>query len=486
MSPRIFRNPNSLRRSSLSLLAVAAAFFGGASASAQVADPLIDVLVRKGVLTDKEADEVRAELEKEYKNTSAAKVKLSDSVQELRLYGDLRLRYQYDNKDFQEDPPEVGARGPFDDEDRSPSGTQRSRWRFRLRLNADFKLAENFFGGVELQTAIASDSANETFQDGFRDYPIFISRAYVGWSPNEWLTFTGGKIPNPFFSTELTWDPDINPTGISETVAFHKLWAREPVVVDGKTVVQAESPWEFTLIAGQFIFDDNLEGGGRDPGFTDNDETTDAYLFETQLVVAYKFSKDVKLTIAPAWFVYNAASADGLENTNPFQDSALVSGATRNLNMLLVPGELAFKLAGQKSKLIWDFAYNFDGRKRVEDTYRLPGQYEEKDNFAFLVGLQFRETKKKGDWAVFANYRRNPLGAIDPNLNDSDFGDSELNTHGFKVGFVYGLTDFATFALTYQQAWQIRDIRGGEATRDEAIADANAVQTFQADLNVKF
>ncbi|HEY2123489.1 MAG TPA: hypothetical protein VGH07_07830 [Chthoniobacterales bacterium] len=34
---------------------------------------------------------------------------------------------------------------------------QRDRWRFRLRLNADFKLAGNFFGGVQLST---SDNRN--------------------------------------------------------------------------------------------------------------------------------------------------------------------------------------------------------------------------------------------------------------------------------------------------------------------------------------
>ena len=155
--------------------------------------------------------------------SSANKVKLSNAVTELRLYGDLRLRYQYDDRDFQANPPGVGVND--DQERRSPSGTQRSRWRFRLRLNADFKLNENFFGGVELQTAIASDSANQTFENGFSDYPIFISKAYLGWSPNEWLTVTAGKVPNPFYTTDLVWDPDINPTGVTELVAFHRLFA---------------------------------------------------------------------------------------------------------------------------------------------------------------------------------------------------------------------------------------------------------------------
>ncbi|MHA3772813.1 putative porin [Verrucomicrobiota bacterium sgz303538] len=503
------RNKPRLKKPIATLLAaITAGGLNWSDAQAQDAGPLVDALVRKGVLTDKEAEEVRAELKKDFATqTSAGKLKLTDSVKELRLYGDIRLRYQYDNKDPQEDP----ARPPgFNDVDGggNPSGSQRSRWRFRLRLNADFKLADNIFGGVELQTGAASDSANQTFENGFSDYPIFISKAYLGWSPTEWLTLTAGKVPNPLYTTELVWDPDINPTGITEQIAFHKLFAGHEVVgysKDGKSTVSrsvnsVESPWELTLIAGQFIFDDNLEGGGLDPGIRDNDQTTDAYVFHTQLVGSYKFTKDVKLTIAPGWLIYNAASATNLDNNNKFEDSPFVSGATRDINLLLLPGDLSFKIAGIKTKLFWDFSYNIEGRKRVENIYRLMHEadidgdfdfeqiknHSSRDDFAFLIGLQLGENKKKGDWSALVSYRRTGLGAVDPNLNDSDFAEGELNMQGFKFGLAYNLTDFAVFGVTYMTAWQIRDIQGGEATQDNAIADSNAVQTLQVDLSVKF
>ncbi|RYD84531.1 MAG: hypothetical protein EOP84_05265 [Verrucomicrobiaceae bacterium] len=473
-------------------------------AGAQDAGALVDALVRKGILTDDEAKEIRTEMKKDFAETSAGKIKLSDSLTELKLYGDLRLRYQYDNKDVQEDPPGTG----FDD-DRSPSGAQRSRWRFRLRLNADFKLGKTVFGGVELQTAIASDSANQTFENGFSDYPIFISKAYLGWKPTDWLTVTGGKVPNPFYTTDLVWDPDINPTGLTEHIAFHKLFSTDEkegdskggYSKDGKTVAPApyERPWELTLIAGQFIFDDNLEGGGRDPGETDNDRTTDSYLFQTQLVGSYKFSKDVKLTVAPGWMVYNAASAIDLENENRFEDIDGVSGAQRNLNILLLPGDLTFKIAGVKTKFFWDVAYNLEGRKRVEDIYDVlernnvrddPDDLQEssfRDRIAWLAGVQFGENKKAGDWSLMANYRETGLGSVDPNLNDSDFAQGELNTRGFKLGLAYNLTDFAVLGVTYFQAFDLRDdLIGGQATRGNAIADSNEVQVFQVDLNVKF
>src|SRR5438067_990777 len=88
-------------------------------------------------------------------NSAAAKIKLTDSITELKLYGDLRFRYQYDQADQQLYAPApggttpeglAGSPGPFRNVD------QRSRWRFRLRLSADFKLGEKIFGGVQLTT----------------------------------------------------------------------------------------------------------------------------------------------------------------------------------------------------------------------------------------------------------------------------------------------------------------------------------------------
>lgn len=476
---------------------------------------MVDALVRKGVLSTQEAEEVRQEMTRESGATPAGKLRLNDSLSELKLYGDTRLRYQFDNKDFQVDNGRAGG-----DDDRSPSGSQRSRWRFRLRLNADFKLGASVFGGVELQTGLASDSANQTFENAYNDYPIFISKAYLGWSPTDWLTVVGGKVPNPFYTTDLVWDPDVNPTGAVETLAFHKLYfgglgsgaaaaaAAAGYSKDGKSVAAAapsireERPWELTLVAGQFIYDDNLEGGGRDPGARDNDETNDTYAFQTQLIGAYKFSKDVKLTVAPGWLIYTSGSVTGAENENAFNDDEFVSGAARNLNLLLLPGDLSFKVGSLKAKLYWDLAYNLEGRKRVENLYSFEEadvdddvrgatkeriRHETRDNLAWLAGVQVGENKKKGDWSLLANYRETGIGSVDPNINENDFAAGELNMRGFKLGMAYNLSDFAVFGVTYFHAWNLRsDLRGGEATRNNAIADSNAAQTLQVDLNVKF
>ena len=457
------------------------------NARAEDNSALLEILQRKGVLSESEVATVQRELAAD-NNDSASKIKISPSVTELKLYGDLRLRYQHDNRDSQLDPFPVGAHQDRNEKDRSPSGSQQSRWRFRLRLAADFKFGEQWFGGVELSTAQASDTGNQTFENGFDDYNIYISKAFLGWKPSEAFTLTAGKFTNPFYTTELVWDSDITPNGLAEVIKFDKLFAGEGESVfdkDGKAVAKkAESPWELSLVAGQFIFDDNLENN------FDNDESTDAYLFQTQLVGSYKFGKDVKVTLAPGWLVENAGSLSGLQNSQPFNDSPNVSGATRNISLLLAPGDVSFKLAGHKAKFLWDFAYNLEGSKRYNDIYDLAAinqHHETVDDIAFLAGFQFGENKKGGDWSLLAYYRQAGVSSIDPNLNDSDFAASRLNTRGIKAGLAYNFTDFAVGAVTYQYAWNLRDnLVGGQATGGAAIADSNDISILQVDFTLKF
>ena len=102
---------------------------------------------------------------------------------------------------------------------------QRSRYRYRLRLGADVTLGEHWFAGFALESGQTADSGNQTFSNGFDDYNIFISKAFLGWK-NDWLNVTIGKLKNPFYTTDLVWDSDINPAGVMETIAFHKLFGR--------------------------------------------------------------------------------------------------------------------------------------------------------------------------------------------------------------------------------------------------------------------
>ena len=137
------------------------------TAQAQDAGALVDKLVKKGVLSSQEGEEVRADMMRDFtQQTAAGKLNINSSITELKLYGDFRLRYQYDDREAQ-----VAAPNHVD---------QRSRFRYRLRLGAEITLGENWFAGFQLQTGQSADSGNQTFSGGFDNDNIFISRAYFG------------------------------------------------------------------------------------------------------------------------------------------------------------------------------------------------------------------------------------------------------------------------------------------------------------------
>src|SRR6266568_3382261 len=135
-------------------IAVATGFLiGPLSIHAQDAGALLDLLVRKKLITDQEAEEVRAELTKESASTSAEKWKLSTPITELELYGDARLRYEYRSGRT------AGDVSPPND------WQERKRERSRLRIGLRGVLADDWFFGVRLETSQSNRSTNVTFGD---------------------------------------------------------------------------------------------------------------------------------------------------------------------------------------------------------------------------------------------------------------------------------------------------------------------------------
>src|ERR1051326_1547103 len=134
-----------LLRNRLVLIAAAAALvLGSVTARAQDAGAVLDLLVKKKLITDQEAEEVRGELTREAATTSAGKWKLSAPINEVELYGDMRVRYEQ----RQGTTPDVmpGTPGPNDT-------LKRSRERYRLRLGLRGTLMDDWFFGLRFETS---------------------------------------------------------------------------------------------------------------------------------------------------------------------------------------------------------------------------------------------------------------------------------------------------------------------------------------------
>ena len=123
---------------------------------AQDSGPLLNLLVAKGIVTDQEAEDLRAELVKDFAaNSAAGKLNLSSSLTEFKLSGDVRLRHQVETQ-----APETATGNPL-------VSNERTRERFRFRFNGDAILQKGWSTGFALETAPAADSAN-----GMAAFPV--------------------------------------------------------------------------------------------------------------------------------------------------------------------------------------------------------------------------------------------------------------------------------------------------------------------------
>ena len=125
----------------------------------------------------------------------------------ISFSGDVRLRGE----------PFFG--GPTD------QSLDRMRARVRARFNAIATLGEQFRAGLTLASGDINDptSTNQTLTGFYTRKAIALDQAFVEFTPKAFkpLTLVGGKFRYPWFNTELTWDKDLNPEGVAETLAFN-------------------------------------------------------------------------------------------------------------------------------------------------------------------------------------------------------------------------------------------------------------------------
>lgn len=202
--------------------AVMAALAGVTSAHGQSSDALIDKLVDKGILTAKEANELREEADKGFTQAYQVKSGMPDWVTALRFNGDFRGRY--DGIYNPENAPGLPAATIIDD---------RHRFRYRLRFGAIATLRDNFEVGLRLTSSDSPTgfttgdpiSGNSSFSDNGSKKMIYIDQAYAKWTalntPTLFASTTVGKMENPFVFSEMVFDADYTPEGAAINLAYN-------------------------------------------------------------------------------------------------------------------------------------------------------------------------------------------------------------------------------------------------------------------------
>jgi Putative porin len=485
---------------------------GGTVARAQDAGALLDLLVRKRLISDQEAEEVRTELVKESASTSAGKWKLSTPITEIELYGDARLRYEY-----------RGGRLPSNfkfGQDNENDWYERHRQRYRLRVGLRGTLMDDWFFGLRLETSASSRSTNVTFGGESSGGPfakaddgIFVGQAYFGYTGFPDFKFTGGRMPNPLITTSMVWDDDINPEGLAQqwkhTFTFDigggggeavQSYSKGGYSKEGKGVVAAPAAEPFKLKLdvfvnfAQFVYDDeNPENpiGPRPTVSSSSGDGTgqtgqlipdnDAFMLAWQAGARLTFPNSVYVQLAPTLYNY---TGNGDSFNIHFQGDP--GGNQVGINSLLIfdmPAEIGWKLWDLPMRVFGDFAVNFDADDRAAAAGHAGGGGQ---RYAWELGLAVGQLKAKSDWEIRAWWQHSEQFSLDPNLVDSDIFDSRVNIQGVAVKAGYMLADAISLNLTYSYGWRTNGNYGTGGIGDIAINPVDQYQIFQADMSVKF
>ena len=375
---------------------------------------LDDLLIEKGVISKDEAASVQGR-------------KFAAWVDRVTFSGDLRLR------------DEVFWRDPASD---------RHRARFRLRLASELKI-QDLTVGIRLASGTGEQiSTNQSFDDLASQKSIWIDRAYLRWqgSSSKWLTLTGGKMPNPFFtvySSDAMWDEDVTPEGFAENLNF-SLGASGNLFVN----------------VAQIVLDEDSSGS----------LSTDQWLFGQQVGVAVEPAKDVKTTVAAAYYNFTSTQNNSFDQItcNPGNTRAAGTCPTTLLNdynVLDVTGLVGLKLGSVPFAVMGDYILNTANPKDASGN-------DTKDN-GYQAGLILGKAGEAKTWELA--YFRKVMGtdATVADLADADFGTGGTDRRGDIVWVAYSPSKAVQAKVKFYNT-------------EKLSAGQDDVKRLQADLVVKF
>lgn len=495
-------------------------------------DPVLDLLLQKGIVTDAEVQKAKADAERIRTNLMVmppieSKWKINDAIKNIELFGDLRLRYEY----RQATTPDS-------------SRLELDRYRYAVRIGLRGDAFDDFYYGLRLETASNPRSPWVTFgsasggipyngPDGKSTAGINVGQVYLGWRPASWFDFTLGKMPQPLYTTPMVWDTDLNPEGAAERFNYD--------------IGEAQ----FFATFGQFFYQDTnpiRQGGGLGNIGLVGLENTPVFQLAYQAGMTYHLTTNISAKLAAGVYQYlglatnvspffgdpfvgegaftgvgttypvNGASGYGISNPNFGNESLGFPNNQVGLNHLLVlevPFELNFKISRMNARLFGDFAYNLEGRQRAQDAatgyasyltlqnsvnpvkvspfapqrndvkaYQVGLALANKDNIGMVYGTTSKKHAIEGRvyWQHVEQY------ALDPNILDSDFFEGRGNMEGIYLALGYGLTDNLIATLRYGYAHRIND-KLGTGGSNQDIPQVNPIQHYnllQLDLTFRF
>ena len=425
-----------------------------ATSHAQSNDALLDKLVDKGILSVKEAQELRDESDKGFTQAFQTKTGMPDWVNGYKFSGDVRGRLDWvtgDNETF----------------------TDRVRLRYRLRAGVAVSMFDGLEAGFRLGSGDTASgfstgnplSNNSTMQDNGTKKAIWVDTAYGKWTfinnANWVVSSTIGKMDNPYRFTPMVFDTDYTPEGAAVN-ALYRINDKHSIVFNGAA---------FAL--------DELSTSSQDP-----------FMYGGQVIWDATWSPKIESSLGVSFL--NIVNAQSLTSANV---PDVNGGNTRNslgvlvnhYNPIIADASITYKL---DSFPLYKGAFPI---KLAGEFINNPGA--EENNTGFWAGVTFGKSGTKNTWDVSYRYEylesdawyeevvdddpgalyQSTLAYVSPGGKAGFYGGTNIKGHQVKLN--YSITD----ALTFTFSWYLDNLIKADPTNPN-----NQAMHVMADLMWKF
>lgn len=434
---------------------------------------------------DQIRDEVKAEVMVQAKEENWAQPNtFPDWVSRITVEGDVRVRdesrfYNGNNSNEITDFAKLNANGPYDVNPNTSTAfppmlntreDRRNQLRIRARLGVRAEISEDWTAGIRIATGSDDSpvSTTQTLGGGMAKKDIWLDQAYLTYRPAKWATVTGGRIGNPFESTDTLFSNDLNFDGVA-AIFKHPLEGRD-----------------VTLFGTLGAFATEYAHNGWSSSTMSEGESENKWLFGAQVGADWKINNQNSLRGALAYYHFDNIAGERSSPCSPWAGDETCStdwsrpafmqkGNTLFLLRDIAPNPLdpantpQPQYVGLASKfdlldlnLRWDtrvfnglglrlngnyirnLAYNKGkmmsrSQGNIVNNFGENGDIESGPNAWMLQATLGRsyDLKEKGDWLAFVGYKYIQPDALPDAFNDSTFHQGGTNARGYYIGGGY-------------------------------------------------
>lgn len=475
-------------------------------------------------------NEVRAELRKDVVDDVMVQAKneawgvpdaLPQWVQRLKLSGDVRLRNEStlyagdinldsDNDGFRDVAPDFLALNEAQQnlaetrirEPQNPAISQdpnqffrerertRNRFRERVRLAMSYEISSDLEIGVRLGSSNINSpvSLQQDLGNTGDRTEVALDRGYIRFTDLDvdgfpWLTIWTGRFENPFYSTDLVFDPDLSFQGVA-------LGMKTNLAGGNSLLARDDRSKQMFVNVGAFPFEE-FEVSSQDK-----------WLFGAQLGTSLTFRDQSSFKLALSYYDYvntqgvrneaqNAGNTGFTFQKNDFTAPKFLQGGNTMFDIrndvttgtfdttqtALYALASDYNMLNLTASYDWaafapihvvftaDFVKNFGFDRddilerfvaggnpaaaqiyqhQLLDSTNAAALLEEQTlGYSFMMQIGWPRINRKGHWEIFGGYKYLESDAVLDAFAESNFGGGGTNNSGFILGGRYGINQFA-------------------------------------------